>query len=148
MKTFAWKILHGRVKARPSGQNAPVTWAIIQAMKATKKERRKVRIFTDSISARDWIVEPKKEGALAYMWEEMCEATKPGREIEVAWVKGHKGNKVLERYMVIIKSLIKTEQKPSKNTWTDKKSPKNPKQLCQKGGIPYVTKSTSNELNL
>ena len=24
MKTFAWKILHGRVKARPSGQNAPV----------------------------------------------------------------------------------------------------------------------------
>ena len=25
LKTFAWKILHGRVKARPSGQNAPVT---------------------------------------------------------------------------------------------------------------------------
>ena len=25
MKTFAWKILHGRVKARLSGQNAPVT---------------------------------------------------------------------------------------------------------------------------
>ena len=28
LKTFAWKILHGRVKARPSGQNAPVTLAI------------------------------------------------------------------------------------------------------------------------
>ena len=28
MKTFAWKILHGRVKARPSGQNAPVTAAL------------------------------------------------------------------------------------------------------------------------
>ena len=25
MKTFAWKILHGRVKTRPSGLNAPVT---------------------------------------------------------------------------------------------------------------------------
>ena len=25
MKTFAWKILHGRVKARPSGLNTPVT---------------------------------------------------------------------------------------------------------------------------
>ena len=25
LKTFAWKILHGRVKARPSGQNTPVT---------------------------------------------------------------------------------------------------------------------------
>ena len=72
-------------------------WAIIQAMKATKQEHRKVRIFTDSISARDWIVEPKKEGALAYMWEEMCEATKPEREIEVAWVKGHRGNKGNER---------------------------------------------------
>ena len=25
LKTFAWRILHGRVKARPSGQNAPIT---------------------------------------------------------------------------------------------------------------------------
>ena len=25
LKTFAWKILHGRMKARPSGQNAPIT---------------------------------------------------------------------------------------------------------------------------
>ena len=25
LKTFAWQILYGRVKGRPSGQNAPVT---------------------------------------------------------------------------------------------------------------------------
>ena len=28
LKTFAWKILHGRVKARPSGQNASVTLSL------------------------------------------------------------------------------------------------------------------------
>ena len=72
-------------------------WAIIQAMKATEKEHRRIRIFTDSVSARDWVTEPKKEGALAYMWEEMCNATSPRREIEVAWVKGHRGNKGNER---------------------------------------------------
>ena len=72
-------------------------WAIIQAMRATEKEYRVIKIYTDSVSARDWIVEPKKEGALAYMWEEMCEATKPKRDIEIAWVKGHRGNKGNER---------------------------------------------------
>ena len=78
-------------------------WAIIQAMKATKKEHRKIRIFTDSKSARDWIVEPKKEGTLAYMWEELCEATKPRREIEVAWIKGHRGNRGNERADILAK---------------------------------------------
>ena len=29
MKTFAWKILHGRVKGRPSGPNAPVTQGVL-----------------------------------------------------------------------------------------------------------------------
>ena len=78
-------------------------WAIIQALKATEKEHRKIRIFTDSRSARDWIVEPKKEGALAYMWEEFCEATKPKREREVAWIKGHRGNRGNERADILAK---------------------------------------------
>ena len=72
-------------------------WAIIQAMQATKNEHRKIKIFMDSISARDWIVEPKKEGTLAYMWEEMCEAMRPRREMEITWIKGHRGNKGNER---------------------------------------------------
>ena len=210
MKTFAWKILHGRVKARPSGQNAPVTrrleerrkkhdplegvewrrmktedraagsplpwkikltrkpkipgrgetedwekvkgigekeiaiftdgslkdgktgygiaayteqslrkgktewveagnmteksvldaetWAIIRALQLTKQDTRDVRIYTDSRNARDWIVEPRKEGPTAYMWDLLCEATEERKNrVTVSWIKGHAGNKGNEK---------------------------------------------------
>ena len=59
---------------------------------------RKIRIFTDSRNAKDWILHPKKEGHMANMWEELCKATKnKGSQIEVSWVKGHAGNKGNER---------------------------------------------------
>ena len=73
------------------------TWAIIRALQETKEDSRKVRIFTDSRSAREWILEPRKEGATAYMWDELSNATRAGKEVEVSWIKGHRGNKGNER---------------------------------------------------
>ena len=74
------------------------TWAIIRALHIANGSARKLRIFTDSRNARDWILEPKEEGHLAYMWEELCAATEgKGSEIEVSWVKGHARNKGNER---------------------------------------------------
>ena len=58
-----------------------------------KEDNRKVRIFTDSRNAREWILEPRKEGATAYMWDELSNATRAGKEVEVSWIKGHRGNK-------------------------------------------------------
>ena len=74
------------------------TWAIIRALHIANRTAKKIRIFTDSRTAKDWILNPRKEGHLAYMWESLCEATKEnGSEIEISWVKGQAGNKGNER---------------------------------------------------
>ena len=74
------------------------TWAIIRALHIANGKAKKIRIFTDSRNAKDWVLNPRKEGHLAYMWEILCEATKEkGSEIEISWVKGHAGNKGNER---------------------------------------------------
>ena len=74
------------------------TWAIIRALHIANGTARKIRIFTDLRNAKDWILNPRKEGHMAYMWESLCEATKEkGSEIEISWVKGHAGNKGNER---------------------------------------------------
>ena len=74
------------------------TWAMIRAIHITNGRAKKIMIFTDSRNAKDWILGAKKEGHMAYMWEELCEATKDkGTEIEISWVKGHAGNKGNER---------------------------------------------------
>ena len=43
MKTFAWKILHGRVKTRPSGLNAPVTGDMRDSPKSLRLKGRKAK---------------------------------------------------------------------------------------------------------
>ena len=49
-------------------------------------------------NTKDWILNPRKEGHMAYLWESLREATKEkGSEIEILWVKGHAGNKGNER---------------------------------------------------
>ena len=74
------------------------TWAIIRSLNIANGTAKKVRISTDSRNVKDWILGAKKEGHMAYMWEELCEATKDrGTEIEISWVKGHAGNKGNER---------------------------------------------------
>lgn len=73
------------------------TWAIIRALQIMKGEKKKVKVFTDSQGAREWILGPRKEEALAYMWDELCEAMGPGRHLEILWIKGHRGNKGNER---------------------------------------------------
>ena len=74
------------------------TWAIIRSIHITNGTAKKIRIFTNSRNAKDWILGAKKEGHMAYMREELCEATKnKGTEIEILWVKGHGGNKGNER---------------------------------------------------
>ena len=46
---------------------------------------RKIRIFTDSRNTKDWVLGAKKEGHMAYMWKELCKATKDkGMEIEIS----------------------------------------------------------------
>ena len=74
------------------------TWAIMRALQITKQDTRDVRIYTDSRNARDWIVELRKEGPMAYMWDLLCEATEGGKNgVKVSWIKGHTGNKGNER---------------------------------------------------
>ena len=66
------------------------TWAIIRSLHIANRKARKMRIFTDSRNAKDWVLNPKKEGHMAYMWEELCASTRDkGSEIEISWVKGH-----------------------------------------------------------
>ena len=74
------------------------TWAIIRALQITKQDTRDIRLYTDSRNARDWIVQPKKDGPTAYMWDLLCEVTE-GRKgrITISWIKGHAGNKGNER---------------------------------------------------
>lgn len=31
------------------------------------------------------------------MWDELSDATRPGKEVEVSWIKGHRGNMKNER---------------------------------------------------
>ena len=70
----------------------------MRALHIANGTTKKIRIFTDSKNAKDWILNPRKEGHMAYMWESLCEATKEkGTEIEISWVKGHAGNKGNER---------------------------------------------------
>ena len=60
------------------------TWAIIRALHIANGTAKKIRIFTDSRNAKDWILNPRKEGHMAYMWESLCEATRErGSEIEI-----------------------------------------------------------------
>ena len=51
MKTFAWKILHGRVKTRPSGLNAPVTVSKIKPQnfeQGSEEEANLTKVFAVS----------------------------------------------------------------------------------------------------
>ena len=74
------------------------TWAIIRSLHIANGKAKKIRIFTDSRNVKDWVLNVKKEGHKAYMWEELCEARKnKGTEIEISWVKGLAGNKGNER---------------------------------------------------
>ena len=74
------------------------TWAIIRALHIANRTAKKIRIFTDSRNAKEWILNPRKKGHMAYMWDSLCEATREkGSEIKISWVKGHTGNKGNER---------------------------------------------------
>ena len=74
------------------------TWAIIKSLHIANGTAKKIGIFMDSRNAKDWVLNPRKEKHMAYMWEELCAATgNKGSEIEILWVKGHAGNRGNER---------------------------------------------------
>ena len=74
------------------------TWAIISSLHIANMTAEKIRVFTHSRNAKDWILNPRNEGHMAYMWESLCVAAKDkGSEIEISRVKGHAGNKKNER---------------------------------------------------
>ena len=92
------------------------TWAIIRALYIANGTARKIRIFTDSRNAKEWILNPRKEGHLAYMWDKLCEATREkGSEIEISLLKGHAGNKGNERA-----DALARKGGPRNNPWEGK----------------------------
>ena len=107
---IAWVQMEGDEQLEEEhGMRVPGEWSITKieicamgvALRDMRKLRKKkVRLFSDSMSGITMIKEMKDEGDSASLWETITDILNEWEEVKIVWVPGHtgvEGNKIADR---------------------------------------------------
>ena len=112
---ISWILLEGDgLVEEENGMKVPGTWSITKmeicamAMAMRDMERwgkKKIRLFSDSMSGIKMIEDMKNEGESAPLWDRMVKVLNEWEEVTIEWIPGHKGIIGNQRADEIAKSM-------------------------------------------